>query len=105
MNNKEVIDRENKYYETLKVSERTKLNYYYGINSKYLREYLKENYHIDSIFELTDLEKLWDIYTYINVHPKNVENHRWCSVPIMKYIRFLNHGDRYGRRIDCQSYK
>ena len=36
----------------------------------------------------------------MNLHPKNVEQHRIYSSAIMKYIRYLNNGERYGRRID-----
>ena len=66
---------------------------------------LRLEYGIDSIFEMTDLQDLWDFYSLINIHPKNVSRHRAYSAPIMKYIRFLNNGNKYGKRIDFNRKK
>ena len=57
----------------------------------YLKETIAEiDNSIESIFEITDLDLLWIIYTKVNVHPSNVKNHRCTSCAVMKYIRFLN---------------
>jgi hypothetical protein len=41
-------------------------------------------------------------HSKINLHPKNIENHRAYSAATMKYIRFLNDGKKYGHRIDLK---
>lgn len=94
--NKKELD----FYNQLDVSERTLKNYTRALNSTFLKDVLKEHFGIDNIFEISDIKKLWDIYSIINIHPKNVKNHRSYSAAIMKYIKFINNGEKYGRRID-----
>lgn len=50
--------------------------------------------------DIVDLDTLWLLYTKINLHPKNISNHRIYSCVIMKYIRYLNKGNRIGKRVD-----
>lgn len=57
-------------------------------------------YDVNSIFEITNLKELWDLYCKINMHPINIANHRGYSCAIMQYIRFLNNGKKIGKRID-----
>lgn len=103
MESAEVISRKDQFFEQLNLSENAKRNYRNALNSKYLKEMLKSEYDIESLFEITDLNVLWNFYSLINLHPKNVSNHRAYSAAIMKYIRFLNNGNKYGRRIDCKA--
>lgn len=88
------------FYNNLKLSERTKANYIKAINSSFLKGILYEKYGTDDLFNISNLDLLWDIYSFINLHPVNIVNHREYSAAIMKYIMFLNHGKKYGRRID-----
>ena len=92
--------RKEDFFSSLKLAEATIQNYKAVLRSKFLREVLEVKFGLQDIFEVTDLEVLWEIYSTVNVHPKNVEMHRICSAGIMKYIRFLNDGRRIGRRID-----
>lgn len=57
------------------------------------------------LYQITDLETLWKLYSKINLHPINISSHRAYSAAIMKYIRFLNNGEKYGRRIDYNKSK
>ena len=98
-------NRSEKFYSQLTVSERTKKNYKRSINSSFVKSVLKRFCNTDSLFEITDLEKLWEVYCYINLHPVNMGSHRVYSTAIMKYIRFLNHGEKYGKRIDYNKPK
>ena len=93
-------NRKEKFFSQLKLSKTTKANYRAAINSTFLTTYLKGEYGTTDLFDITDLSVLWDIYSYINLHPKNIGNHRAYSAAIMKYIRFLNNGEKYGKRID-----
>lgn len=90
------------FFNQLNVSERTKHNYESALNSGFIKESLYNLYGIGSIFEITKIEQLWDFYCKINIHPKNVANHRGYSCAIMKYIRFLNNGKKVGQRIDAK---
>ena len=64
-----------------------------GGQAEYVRvPYADQGLGLQHIFDLTDLDLLWEFYSTVNVHPKNVEMHRICSAGIMKYIRFLNDG-------------
>ena len=93
------------FFNQLNVSDRTKRNYESALNSRFIKQYLKDLYGIGSIFEITKLEQLWDFYCKINLHPTNIANHRGYSCAIMRYIRFLNDGKKYGRRIDADKKK
>lgn len=93
------------FYAQLDLSDVTIQNYRASFRSKFLREYLETHYQVSSIFQLTDLEDLWKIYSIINLHPINVANHRRYSAAIMRYIRFLNNGRKYGKRIDYNKKK
>ena len=95
-----VINNESDFYEYLDVSNRTRRNYVKAVRSKFLKDILFENCGTYNLFEIDDLKKLWDIYSKVNLHPNNVKNHRNYSAALMKYIRFLNNGQRYGKRID-----
>lgn len=88
------------FFKQLNLSETTTRNYIGAFNSSFLKNILHTEFNIVDIFEITELETLWQIYSKINLHPKNVANHRIYSAAIMKYIRYLNNGAKYGRRID-----
>lgn len=96
---------EDRFYEQLNLSQSTIRSYRNAINSKYLKGLIKSAYGVESIFEITDLKLLWNLYSNINVDTKNINSHRAYSAAIMKYIRFLNNGNRYGRRIDFNKKK
>lgn len=102
MMNEATFLREKAFYDSLTVNSQTKRHYSSGLNSTFLHDYIKKEYKVNSVFEITDLSLLWDIYSYINLHPKNVLHHRCYSAPIMRYIRFLNDGKKYGKRIDAK---
>lgn len=93
-------NRKEAFYASLNLSATTVGNYRSAINSSFLTRYLKDKYGTSDLFDFTDLGLLWDIYTDINLHPKNISNHRAYTAAIMKYIRFLNNGQKYGKRID-----
>lgn len=93
------------FLSQLNVTPATLRNYRSALNSPFLREILQKEYSADDIFELTDIETLWLLYSKVNLHPKNITNHRLYSAVIMKYIRFLNNGKKYGRRIDFNRSK
>ena len=88
------------FYAQLELSDVTIQNYKASLRSRFLKEYLETNYNVSSIFQITDLEVLWKIYSAINLHPVNIANLRGYSAAIMRYIRFLNNGKKYGKRID-----
>lgn len=90
------------FFNHLEVSQRTKKNYITSINSSFVKDVLQKMCATNDLFSITDLNKLWEVYSYINLHPVNVATHRAHSTVIMKYIRFLNNGQKYGRRIDYQ---
>lgn len=95
----------NDFYQQLNVSDRTIRNYKSAINSKFLKGILLDMYGVTNLFEITNLKKLWDLYSLVNLHPYNVNNHRWHSAAVMKYIRYLNNGQKYGKRIDYKKPK
>lgn len=95
--------RKESFFKSLNLSIATIGNYTTALNSKYLKEYLNEHYNVADIFEITDLNVLWEIYSEINIAPKNIANHRGYSAAIMKYIRFLNNGNKIGKRRDYNS--
>lgn len=89
------------FYGQLPVSQRTKINYKNALNGSFVRGVLRDKCGTDDIFSLVDLQKLWDVYSYINLHETNIKNHRIYSAAVMRYIRFLNNGEKYGRRVDA----
>jgi len=99
------MNREVDFFKQLNVSERTIINYRNSLKSSFVKQVLQDYCNTDNLFEVIDLKKLWIIYSYINLHPVNIATHRAHSTIIMKYIRFLNNGKKYGRRIDYQRPK
>ncbi len=96
-----VIDqRKSDFLDNLDLSKSTTINYVFALNSNFLKEILKKECQGKQLFEITKLEELWKLYTIINIHPKNISSHRIYSCVIMKYIKYLNGGKKYGRRID-----
>lgn len=91
------------FFKQLSVSERTRKNYVASIRSTFLKEVLVDKCGTDYLFDITDLKQLWDLYLYVNTHPRNISNHRNYSVVISKYLRYLNNGVKYGKRIDYQT--
>ena len=94
-NNKEFV-----FLKQLQVSERTKDNYIRSLRSSFIRDVLREYCGTADIFEVDDIKQLWEVYSVVNVHPTNVNSHRNYSTAIMKYIRYLNNGEKYGKRRD-----
>lgn len=105
MENNILKERRENFIFQLKLSETVKRNYINALSSSFLIYTLADLCNKTSIFEITNLEELWKLYSYINVHPKNIAHHRVYSAAIMKYIRFLNNGKKYGRRIDYNKKK
>ena len=97
---KDTNARKEHFFSSLGLADATIRNYKTALNCNFIKEYLSVKFNCISIFEIIDLEVLYDIYVNIRVHPKNIETHRVCSAAIMKYIRFLNDGKKIGRRID-----
>ncbi len=92
--------RKDDFYKSLTLSWRTAHNYKIAIQSSFLTGVLKEEFNTLDLFEIVDLKELWELYSKINLHPKNIKNHRAYSAAIMKYIRYLNNGQKLGKRID-----
>lgn len=92
--------RKNHFFSQLNLSDTTLRNYKVAFNSTFLKEMLLKECDGKQLFQITDLDVLWKLYSKVNLHPVNINNHRLYSAAIMKYIRFLNNGERYGRRID-----
>ena len=97
--------RKSDFINQLNVSQRTQQNYEAAIRSTFVRGVLQDFCGTDNLFDITDLEKLWIVYTHINLHPVNIATHRAYSAAIMKYIKFLNGGKKYGKRIDFKKPK
>ena len=93
-------DRKIAYRNSLNVAEVTKSNYLSAIRGSLLCDTLEVESGTRDLFSVVDLEKLWKVYSYINLHPKNIATHRNVSCALMSYIKFLNGGKKYGRRID-----
>ena len=89
--------RKEHFFASLTIAEATKRNYKTGLNSTFFKDFLLTRFECKNLFDITDLEKLFEIYTVVNIHPKNEEMHRVCSAAVMKYIRFLNNGKKYSR--------
>lgn len=88
------------FFNQLNLAESTIKNYKVAFNSTFLRNFLMNECGENVLSDIVDLDTLWLLYTKINLHPKNVRNHRIYSCVIMKYIRFLNNGKKIGKRID-----
>ena len=93
-------NRKNQFLSQLNLSETTLRNYKVAFNSTFLKEMLLKECDGKQLFQITELDVLWNLYSKVNLHPRNISNHRIYSAAIMKYIRFLNNGEKYGRRID-----
>lgn len=92
--------RKNDFIAQLNLSEATTRNYIVALNSSLLKEMLSKECGGKQLFEITDLDELWKLYSKLNIHPRNISTHRVCSAAVMKYIKFLNGGKKYGKRID-----
>ena len=88
------------YRSSLNIYEVTKNNYFSSIRGSLLCNALEAECGTKDLFAVMDLEKLWKVYSYINLHPKNIATHRNISCALMSYMKFLNGGKRYGKRID-----
>ena len=86
------------FFTSLSIAEATKRNYKTGLNSSFFKDFLLTRFECKNLFDITDLEKLFEIYSAVNIHPKNEEMHRVCSAAVMKYIRFLNNGPKYPQK-------
>ena len=93
------------FYKQLSLSSRTYQNYKKALESRFVKQILNENFGVSEVFEIIDLDSLWKLYSMINLHPQNISNHRAYSAAIMKYIKYLNGGKRYGKRVDYQKPK
>ena len=98
--------RELDFYESLNgLSARTIRNYQTSIRSSFIKKLLLKDFDTDNLFDVDNIESLWNLYTKVNLHPTNISNHRGYSAAIMKYIKFLNGGKKYGKRIDFKKPK
>lgn len=95
-------DIESLFLSQLAVSDRTRRNYLNAIRSTFLRSILYEYCGTSNLFDIIDIKKIYEVYSVVNIHPRNINNHRNYSAPIMKYICFLNNGRKYGRKRDYQ---
>ena len=98
-------NREKDFFSQLVLSESSLRNYRVAYNSTLLKDVLECDYGVSRLFDISDLDTLWSIYCKINLHPKNVAAHRAYSAAVMKYIRFLNNGEKYGKRVDYKKKK
>lgn len=96
----EIINREDDFYAQLDLSKATIHHYKVALNSKFMRVILSERLGYDTIFAVSNLKLLWELYSVINLHPRNIADHRVYSAAINKYIKYLNNGQKYGKRID-----
>lgn len=88
----EAKTRKELFFASLTIAEATKRNYKTGLISSFFKDFLATKFKYHSLFEITDLDELFEIYNNVNIHPKNEEMHRVRSAAVMKYIRFLNGG-------------
>lgn len=95
-----VKKKENAFLDSLDVSEKTRRVYKQSLRSSFMKNFLKDEYGYESIYEIDDITILTAIYCSLNVHPKNILNHRGYSASVMKYIRFLNKGVKPVKRAD-----
>lgn len=96
----EIGIRRNQFISQLNMVESTKRKYREALGSVFLNNIIRNEFNKESIYEFSNLEELWKLYSMVNLHPDNVRMHRYYSAPIMKYIAFLNGGKKYGKRID-----
>ena len=73
----------------------TKIHYCTSLKCRFLNEHIQSLYGKESIFDIDDLKILRDIYDFVNLHPRNIAQHRNISCALMRYIRFLNNGKKY----------
>lgn len=92
--------RRSDFFKQLNLSASTTRHYKEALKSDFLKDIVEKECQKSDIFEITDLNLLWKIYSMVNLHPHNIRVHRAFSSAIMKYIRFLNNGKKYGNRID-----
>lgn len=92
--------RKESFIASLQTTHKRWNNYVLALNSKLVTQILTESFGINNIYEVTDLNKLWEIYTVVNINPQNLATHRLFSSAVMSYIKFLNNGKRIGKRID-----
>ena len=97
--------RKDDFFKSLNLSETTTNNYRSALHSSFLVGILNDEYNTLDPFEIVDVKVLWCLYDQINSHPKNIRNHRAYSAAIMKYIRYLNNGQRIGKRNNSGCYK
>lgn len=95
-----VLERMDSYFASLNLSAKTKNNYKRSLNSDFVRDIIGNLYRQASIFSITDLDSLWNIYSIINSHPVNISKHRVYSASVMSYVKFLNKGKKVGKRVD-----
>lgn len=98
--NYDTARRKEQFIASLQTTHKRWNNYVLALNGKFVTQILTESFGINSIFDVTDLNKLWEIYTAVNINPHNLATHRLFSSAIMSYIKFLNNGKRIGKRID-----
>ena len=98
--NIEIEKRKDRFLSQINLSNSAKRRYRNALSSTFVNDILHQEWHFNSIYEITDVEILWKFYSLINLHPENVRLHRYYSAPIMQYIKYLNGGKKYGRRID-----
>ena len=96
----EIENRETGFYSQLNLSRTTINHYKVALDSKFIRTLLSERYGYNTVFAVSDLDLLWEFYTVLNLHPHNIANHRVYSAAVNRYIKYLNNGNKYGRRID-----
>ena len=68
MENSIVNDRRERFFGQLNLSESVARNYRNALNSTFVKVTLAEKCNKESLFEITDLEELWNLYSFINLH-------------------------------------
>lgn len=101
----EIRKRKSEFLSQLSLSESSRRRYKDALSSLWLNGIVQEEFGLNSVFEISDLEMLWKLYSKVNLHPVNMRLHRYYSSPIMQYIKFLNGGKKYGKRIDYNKKK
>ena len=74
--------RKDDFYKSLNLSVTTTNNYRSALQSSFLTGVLKEEFNTLDLFEIVDLEELWELYSKINLHPKNIKNLRCSFSPV-----------------------
>jgi len=103
--NLEIRKRKSDFLSQLNLSDSSKRRYKDALSSLWLNGIVQAEFGLNSVFEMSNLEMLWKLYSIVNLHPVNVRLHRYYSSPIMQYIKFLNGGKKYGKRIDYNKKK